>query len=284
MAEMMKTGGGRFLPFMIFVVCGLVVFFISITFSPLIPDRGEFATRIVIAAACLVTATLLYRSVRLKEYWKPIFAFSIAMTALLLSWKFSYLGLDLFGLRTDSPRGLATAKLSESILIVLVILVAVKVTGGDFGSLYLRRGKLGWGVLIGVVSFCVLAVLATLQALGEGISPETLISWTPWILVFVLANGFMEELLFRGLFLRKFERFVGAWLSNLAVAIVFTAAHTRVTYTPDLPVFLAVLFLLALAWGYITQKTDSLLASFLFHAGADTLIIVPIFITFGVQT
>jgi membrane protease YdiL (CAAX protease family) len=280
---MIKAGRGRFVPFVIFIVCGLIVFFVSITFSPLIPERAGFVTRIIVAAACLVSATLLYRSVRPKIYWKPVFAFSIATTALLLSWKFSHLGLDLFGLQTDTPVGLATAKLSESILIVLVILIAVRLVGGDFGSLYLKRGRLGWGMLIGVVSFCILAVLATFQALGQGISFETLISWTPWILVFVLANGFMEELLFRGLFLRRFEPLVGAWTANLATAIVFTAAHARVTYTSGLAVFLAVLFVLSLAWGYIMQKTDSLLASFLFHAGADTLIIVPVLMSFGVK-
>jgi membrane protease YdiL (CAAX protease family) len=283
MEEMKKTGSGRFIPFIMFIVCGLVVFFISITFSPLIPDRAEVAARIVIAAVLLLSATLLYRTAGLSVYWRPFFGFSIAMTALLLSWKFSHLGLDLFGLSTDSPQGLAVAKLSESILIVLTILIAVRATGGDFGSLYLKRGRLGWGLLVGIVSFCVLALLATFQALGQGIPLARIVSWTPWILLFVLANGFMEELLFRGLFLKRFEPMIGAWLSNLVIAVVFTAAHAQVTYTPDLLVFLGVVFLLSLAWGYIMQKTDSLLASFLFHAGGDMLIIVPIFITFGIE-
>ncbi len=69
--------------------------------------------------------------------------------------------------------------------------------------------------------------------------------------------------------------------SNFITAIVFTAAHMNVSYVPDLAVFLTVLFLLALGWGFLMQKTDSLIASTLFHAGADTIIFVGIVTNLG---
>jgi membrane protease YdiL (CAAX protease family) len=40
---------------------------------------------------------------------------------------------------------------------------------------------------------------------------------------------------------------------------------------------------LALAWGYVIQKTESLWGSVLFHAGADLLIILGIFETYGLR-
>ena len=123
-----------------------------------------------------------------------------------------------------------------------------------------------------------------MQIVGQNISLDMIIPWTPWILIFVLSNGFMEELLFRGLFLKKFTQFFKPWTSNLLIALIFTIAHTQVTYTPDLPIFLIVVFLLALVWGYLMQKTDSIWGSALFHAGADMLIIIGIFSYFEITT
>jgi membrane protease YdiL (CAAX protease family) len=56
-----------------------------------------------------------------------------------------------------------------------------------------------------------------------------------------------------------------------------------VQYAPDIVVFLAILLVLALACGYVIQKTESLWGSVLFHAGADLMIILGIFGTYGVR-
>jgi membrane protease YdiL (CAAX protease family) len=45
--------------------------------------------------------------------------------------------------------------------------------------------------------------------------------------------------------------------------------------------FLVVLFGLAIAWGWLMHRTGSLWGSALFHAGADLLIILPIFSSLG---
>ncbi len=103
-----------------------------------------------------------------------------------------------------------------------------------------------------------------------------LISLAPWILTFVLANGFAEELLFRGLFLKRYQRFLGKGWSNLLAAAAFTLLHLQVTYVSELAVFLLVLFPLALVWGWLMQKTGSLWGFALFHAGADCLVIFGI--------
>jgi membrane protease YdiL (CAAX protease family) len=50
-----------------------------------------------------------------------------------------------------------------------------------------------------------------------------------------------------------------------------------VNYTADQYLFLAILFPLALAWGYIMQKTDRLWGSILFNAGMDIPIMLGIF-------
>ena len=103
------------------------------------------------------------------------------------------------------------------------------------------------------------------------------------IAVFVLANAFMEELLFRGLFLAQLRERTGGVLAVTATSLAFALAHVNVGYeTPDaLLGFLAVVLVLGVLWGATMLATRSLLASVLFHAGADVVIAAEVFKYFG---
>ena len=109
------------------------------------------------------------------------------------------------------------------------------------------------------------------------LSFERVIPWIPWILIFVLANGINEELLFRGLFLRKFEPFLGSFLSNLCVAIPFTMLHIGVDYTQNALMLLVFLLPLGLALGYLMQKKNSILGAWLVHASVDIAVVLALF-------
>ena len=94
---------------------------------------------------------------------------------------------------------------------------------------------------------------------------------------YTMVDTSTEETLFRGVFLQKLELFFGKFPANLLVAIVFTLIHGAATYTVDNYLFLAIVFPLALAWGWVTQKTQGLWGSILFHAGMDIPIMLGIF-------
>jgi membrane protease YdiL (CAAX protease family) len=53
--------------------------------------------------------------------------------------------------------------------------------------------------------------------------------------------------------------------------------HKGASYTGSEYLFLVILVPLTLALGYLVQKTDSVLASILFHAGMDILVFLGIF-------
>jgi membrane protease YdiL (CAAX protease family) len=57
---------------------------------------------------------------------------------------------------------------------------------------------------------------------------------------------------------------------NLLQAIIFFTIPLGSQYTTSLLIFTVITFFLGLAFGAVTQKTDSLLGSILFHAGTDT--------------
>jgi membrane protease YdiL (CAAX protease family) len=104
----------------------------------------------------------------------------------------------------------------------------------------------------------------------------------PWIIPIVLLNGVREELLYRGLFLKKYEVKLGPKTSNLLQAIIFSLSHSVAgvglnTYTPFIWALVIFTFALGLAWGYIMQRTDSILGSVLFHAGTDIPVFIGIF-------
>ncbi|MCD4765794.1 MAG: CPBP family intramembrane metalloprotease [Methanosarcinales archaeon] len=66
-------------------------------------------------------------------------------------------------------------------------------------------------------------------------------------------------------------------ISNIVIALFFTIAHLGVTYTSDSSTFFVIVLILGLAWGYIIQRTDSLLAAILFHAGAYVVLVIGFF-------
>jgi len=234
------------------------------------------------ALAFLAVAVLFRRGERLREYWQIPLALGTAAAAMLISAYWGDWLSGMFDISPDTVRGIALSKLSEALWICLSIVAISVLFGVDMGTIFLKRGKLRQGLLIGLLAFLLLAVIAVVQANAQGTTLEQLARLSPWILIFVLANGFMEELLYRGLFLKRYEPVLGRHLSNLVTALVFVTIHAQVTYTPNRAPFLIGLFFLALLWGVLMQKTDSVIGSALFHAGADALIILGIFADFGI--
>ncbi len=149
--------------------------------------------------------------------------------------------------------------------------------GFGWRSLYLQKGRIGVWLPIGIVAWIVFPVLAYLLLPSREGALDKLLPLAPWILLFVFSNAFMEELLFRGMFLKRYSAFLGRAVSNVLTAVVFALMHTQVTYAPEMLQFLAIVILLSLAWGYLIQRTDSLWGAVLWHAAGDCLVIFPIF-------
>ena len=215
------------------------------------------------------------------------FAFFVALVAISVDY---YLGLSkwllpVLQIPPESPAGWAIDKLESSVLGIVIVLALTRVSGQSLTSLYLRRGNLRLGLAVGLIAFVVMVatVIPASEGLfnGKDLSWGRILPWTPWVLIFVLANAFNEELLFRGLFLGRLQPFLRPFAINLLVAIPFTLMHTGVGYSADILIFIAILFPLSLAWGGLAQKTDSLWGSILFHAAMDIPIVVGIFSNIG---
>jgi membrane protease YdiL (CAAX protease family) len=267
----------RITPFLIFLILSLLLFeppFFAFNSN----SKGfQVATFVGLPLFFSALAIFVRKFGRFNEYWPAFSSFVIVSTALLLMWLLDEFPVRWLGLDLKSPPGRAVVKATDTVILLLTVVALAKFFRVDFNSIYLRRGKLGLGLAIGLLGFTAMSLFAFFEAHDMGISNRRLFSLAPWILTFVCANGFFEELMSRGLFLKKFEPFLGAFLSNLLTAFVFGVGHAGVTYTTDVLVFAAITFIFALIWAYLMQKTGALWASALFHAGADTLLIIGIF-------
>ncbi len=265
--------------FLLFFVVESLVFAI-IPLSGFVARTPLLIMQAVLVAILLVVTLWLRRSTSRRPYWPVFYAFFVAGMAVLVSTVLSGSLLALFG-KTDpptDPQGVALANFSMSLLRVAVILVLMAIVGTEWGAIYLHKGRLGLGLAIGIPGFLVLAAWGLLPIAAQPDGVNLLLSLLPAILLYILSNAFMEELLFRGIFLKRYEAFLGKGLALWLATIVFTVAHYQAGYVVNSILFLLQLLPFALAWGWLMQKTDSLWGSVLFHAGADCIIIYNIFL------
>lgn len=273
----------RLLPLFIFLCCGLLLFEPPFFAFNSASRLFQAVTFIGLPLIFSLLALLARRSHRFAEYGPAFCSFVIVSTSLLLMWLLDDFPRRWLNLDPKWPSGRAIIKVTDAVILILTVIVIGRLLRIDFDSIYLRKGNSpGLGLAIGLAGFAVMAAFGFVEAQSMGISNSQLLRWTPWILCFVLANGFFEELMYRGLFLKKFEPLLGAVLSNFLTAFVFAIGHAGVKYSEDVLVFVLITFVFALIWGYLMQKTGSLWGSALFHAGADTLIIIGLFA--GVKT
>jgi len=271
----------RFGLFLLFLALGLLLFLVFSHFRPLLPKNAELPSRIALILVLLGSSLLLRRSDRLRKYWLVIFAFFIASLAQALDYYFSGWLLGLLGLDMESPAGIAVDKLESTLLIVIPIILFTRLSGHSMGSIYLQKGNLRLGLIIGLTVFIVVAALSIPWAQWQyrvgDLSLPRVLPWIPWILLFVLSNSINEELLFRGLFLQKLEPFLGAFPANLCMAIPFTMLHIGIDYSRNTLVLLALLLPLGLLLGYVMQKTRSILGPWLIHASVDIAVVLSLF-------
>ena len=264
----------------LFMAFGMLIYIIFSPLRPMLKSTADYLGRIGLTAGLLMIVWLAGRNEHLRPYRSLVLGLLIMSVATSLDWVFANYLLEHIRLNTQTPSGMALMKLNEFFIVATTIITLTLLTGGRLGSIYIQKGNLREGLLVGGIAFCLAAAASPWMAeylfKGQNLTSERIIIWLPWVLIFALANAAQEELLFRGLFLGKLEPFFGKFISNALIVFVFTLVHQGVNYTSDQLGFLAVLALLAFAWGYLMQKTDSIWGSVLFHAGMDIPVILGI--------
>jgi len=261
--------------FFLFLICGLAVFAFGVDYHTLFPTNTSGAFKVGLSVLFLLATVVLRQSARWRAYWPAALAFLAASLTNVATW---YLAvplqrwlLDLLQLSSETPSGLAVAKLVDAGLRLAPIFALVWLAGDDLGSLYLRKGNLKWSLTIGLLALANLVATAIAVAANQGGDLALVFASLPWWFAYALINGFMEEIWYRGLFLKRLQPAIGAagviWLTSL----VFGLSHLFATYIEPsgAPVFGIIVFTLGCAWALLMQKTNTLWGSVVFHLAAD---------------
>ena len=236
----------------LFAAIGSLIIIVFSQYRPILSGVYDLFGRVSLILILLIAALLARRSKSLHNYWQLIFGLFIMALAVSLDWWIAGLMLDSLGPYTNTPAGLALEKMKTVIIVAIAITILTRLSGSSLSSIYVQRGDLKRGLTIGFIAFGIAVAgsipMSKLMFAGEDMSLIEVLNWAPWILIAVLANATNEELLFRGLFLRKLEPFYGKFLSNCLIVLVFSGLHLGVTYSRDQMFFLVSVVPLALAW------------------------------------
>jgi uncharacterized protein len=278
-----KVWGERILLAFFFCAMGSLIY---VVFSPLRPlldkvdKAADYLGRIGLIFLLLAALLLVNKNQRFEKYKQLLLGLLIMSIAVSLDWVFSVYLMDHLGVDGSTPGSFTLLKLNECFIVVSVIIFITHISGGNLGSIYIQKGNVRLGLGIGLITFF-LAAAGSIPMAGlfqaRDLNISRILTWLPWLLIIVLVNAAQEELLFRGLFLRKLQPFFGKFISNFLIVFVFTLIHQSVTYTSNINLFLVIVFLLGMAWGYTMQRTNSIWGSILFHAGMDIPIFLGIF-------
>jgi len=261
----------------VLLACGLLVFVFGTNYYSVFPTNDSQAYRAILAAIFLGAALILRRNESSEQYSHIAYAFFIAtvaffITSLTLALRDSL--LTSFHVPIDTPRYLALIKVFESLLVVSVIIILTLLWGEDLGSLYIKKGRLGLSLFIGFSLLAINTATGIVTGASLGQAGEQLIAQLPWALLFSSANGLMEELLFRGLFLRRFASVIGVVGSIIVTSVVFTVMHAAASYMNPVEaiLFQVIIFPMALLFAYLMHKSDNVWGSALYHAGSDVFL------------
>jgi uncharacterized protein len=268
---------------LLFVLFSLLIMFVFSPWHPLLKPGLDLLGRLGLITLLGSCTWLAKKSSLLNPLWPILSALTTMAVAVSMMWLTGNYLIDHVGLWVSEPGGFSLLKLNDMVVVFVVVLVLSRLAGFKPADLCLQKGNVRLGLLLGLGTFIVAAAISIPSGIFLfKLDPAKLTGWRewlPWLVLFVLANGAMEEMLFRGLFLKKFEPLLGEFLSILTIALVFTALHFGVDYTSQQLIFMGVLIGLALLFGTVIQKTKSLWPAILFHAGMDISVMLGIFST-----
>jgi membrane protease YdiL (CAAX protease family) len=273
-----KTSSASFLnvqyfsTIILFLVAGVLIG--AATYISLIPQNTRTILKVAMVAVSLAAWLVLRRSEELQSYSQISLGFFAVSLGVLFSQYIGNIPMRLLGYSVTTVQGVAMAKFGEALPIVLSILILHFATGGDMNGLFLGVGNIKLGLVASLIGVAIFVGLGALQARGSGLRWATVAAALPWILIFIFSNAFMEELWFRALFLKKLEPLVGLRTTLIITSLVFASVHISSTYITDILLFMFELMALALVWGWLMWKSNSIWSPVLIHAAGDILVIL----------
>lgn len=266
--------------FILFLACFILVFILGDNHQTTFPTNHNLYYEVTTTAFFLAAALVLRRMPRLKDFWPIAYAFFTAAAVLLVTSLTVDLREALFratGVLPNTNQVAGAGKVFEAFMTIGTILLLTRLAGMRLESVYVKRGNLKWGLLIGLGTLLNFMTSSLMFNAPRYSSMEKLGSAILWGLVFSLFNGFLEELWMRGLFLKKLIPYLGVGTSIGLTSLCFGLFHVSglMYMQPEaIPFYMVNTFTFAVAWGYLMHKSDSWIGPGLMHAASDFFLFI----------
>lgn len=265
----------------LFLVCEAAIFIFGSYYFDVFPTNKNLNYNLAVSAVFLIATLWFKYDKRLEKHWQiplAFFAASVAypFTAIFDGWIRAVLGW--FAVTTETSKGLAIEKVSEMLFKIVPILVLVKLSGADMGSIFLKRGNLKLGMGIGWLVFFFLGTATFMFAVQRFTSVDALVAAVIWGLVFSFVNSFMEELWLRGIFIKRIAPMIGINGAVWVTSLIFASMHSFAFYFDPfaLTFFFVNTLALGLGCGYLVVKSDSLWGAVVIHAASDFFLFIAV--------
>lgn len=257
----------------IYAVIGGLIFILGLNLLKLIPERFQDSYKIGLPFLLLIATFASYKY--FPDQKEVFLAFFLVSVGWMLDYYLTDNIKDLFSLNTKELSGFAYTMVTSTLLVTAPVIIGWLISGQNLSTLFIQGSAKMWGILLGSAGLLLFGGLGVLQSLDQGLAIKRIGAAIPLALVFSLANGFREELVYRAVFIKGFQATIGVLATIIVTTLVFTLAHLDVSYTPASQIiFMIVLVIIGVVGSWIMMKTGSLLGSVLFHAGADLLLIM----------
>jgi hypothetical protein len=148
-----REWGERILLALFFTALGSLIMIVFSPWRPLLGRLADYLGRIGLIVLLLVAVLLVRRSRRFEKYWQILLGLLILVIAVSLDWVFGIYLIDRVGVIDTTPAGWALLKLNECAVIVCVVILFTRMSGGSLGSIYIQKGNLKLGLIIGLITF-----------------------------------------------------------------------------------------------------------------------------------
>ena len=257
----------------IYLALGGVVFILGLNYFGVIPKQYQDAFKIGTPVLFLLT---LWLSQKPSPKQKAIFT---AYTLVSLGW---LLDLNLtgevkgwFSLNNHELSGFAYTMVISTFFVCAPVILGWLIFGREAAEIFLQTNPKRLGLITGLMGLLLFGGYGVFQALSQGLAVNALLRAIPLMLLFSLANGFREELVYRAVFLKGFQENIGTAAAITVTTIVFALAHLNVSYMPpDQVIFAVVLVIIGIVGSLVMIKTGSMIGAVIFHAGADFLLLL----------
>lgn len=261
--------------FTLFLSCAILVFVLGDNHQTTFSTNQNLYYESVTTTIFLAAALVLRRLPRFRDYWQIAYAFFAAAAVLLvtsLTVDFRNALFRTISVLPGTNQAAAAGKVFEAFMTIGTILLLTWLAGIKLETIYIRRGNLKVGLLIGLGTLANFMTSSLMFFVGRYAGLEQLASAILWGMVFSLCNGFLEELWLRGLFLKTLARVLGVGTSIVLTSFWFGLFHVSglMYMQPEaVPFYMINTFTFAAAWGYLMHKTDSWIGPGLMHAASD---------------